>query len=185
MTSLDPNVTGIAKSVQGSRRRAALTKELQVSGFRRDRWLCRWCGRPVIFAPAMKYLERYVRSQGYTGPLAWSSFAWRRDASPLLDHLGAVIDHVQAFSTGGAHGESNFVTACAKCNMRKNAEVAERFEKKQPLKAVKGKYGEPEHWDGFSTLFVLMVREDQRGVTRSEMEWYRALSRGVDGSVPC
>jgi hypothetical protein len=65
--------------------------------------------------------------------------------------------------------------------MRKNAEAAERFQKKQPLKAVKGKYGEPVHWDDFSTLFVLMVQEEQRGVTRSEMEWYRALSRGVDG----
>ncbi len=151
--------------------RKALSKRLQVEVYRRDRSLCRWCGRSVIFAPAMKYLERYARSRGYTGPLAWLSFAWRRDASPLLDHLGAVIDHVKAFSTGGAHEASNFATACAKCSMRKSAGAA-----KEPLRKVKAKYGEPEHWDGFSVLFVLMVRGDKSGVTRSEMEWYEAFS---------
>jgi hypothetical protein len=129
----------------------------------------------------MKYLERYVRSRGHAGPLAWSSFAWRRDASPLLDQLGAVIDHVKAFSAGGSHDVSNFATACAKCNMRKSAEAVDEFQKKHPLRSVKGKYGEPQYWDGFSTLFVLMVRDDQRGVTRSEMEWYRALNRSLDG----
>jgi hypothetical protein len=94
-----------------------------------------------------------------------------------LDHLGAVIDHVNAFSRGGAHDANNFVTACAKCNMRKSAEVVERFEQKHPLRRVKGKYGEPEHWDGLSVLFVLMIREDPSGVTRSEQEWFDALSR--------
>jgi hypothetical protein len=99
------------------------------------------------------------------------------DASPLLDQLGAVIDHVKAFSAGGAHDISNFVPACAKCNMRKSAELAEEFRNKHPLRSVKGKYGEPQHWEGFSALFVLMIRDDRSGVTRSEMEWYRALSR--------
>jgi len=163
-------------------RRKALSKELQVHVYRRDRWLCRWCGRPVIFAPAMKYLERYARARGYAGPLAWSSFAWRRDASPLLDHLGAVIDHVHAFSLGGAHDASNFVTACAKCNMRKSAEVVERFAKQHPLRRVKAKYGEPQHWEGLSILFVLLMREDPSGATRSEQEWCNALSREPDVS---
>lgn len=156
-------------------RRTALSKNLQVRVFRRDAWLCRWCGRPVVFPPAMKYLQRYARQRGYAGPLAYWSFAWRRDASPLLDQLGAVIDHVDALSAGGPHHEANFVTACYKCNVRKSAEPAAGFLKKYPLRPVKGKYGEPKNWDGLSTLFVLMVREDQSGVTRSESEWYQAL----------
>jgi len=139
-------------------KRKALSKALQIQVFRGDRWLCRWCGRPVIFPPAMKYLERYARRRGYTGPLAWSSFAWRRDASPLLDQLGAVIDHVTALSARGAHDVSNFVTACAKCNMRKSAEAVEGFQKKHLLRRVKGKYGEPEHWDGCSVRL-----DDTRG----------------------
>ena len=106
------------------RRRTPLSKDLQVRVFRRDGWLCRWCGRPVIFPAAMKYLERYARRRGYSGRLAYWSSAWRRDASPLLDQLAAVVDPVVAFSTGGPHAESNFVTACYKCNVRKSAEPA-------------------------------------------------------------
>jgi len=32
---------------------------IQVQVFRLDGWICRWCGRPVIFAPAMKYLQEF------------------------------------------------------------------------------------------------------------------------------
>jgi 5-methylcytosine-specific restriction endonuclease McrA len=46
---------------------------------------------------------------------------------PLLDHLGAVVDHVEAFSRGGTHDETNFVTACNKCNARKNNTDAAAF----------------------------------------------------------
>src|ERR1700680_4038891 len=38
------------------------------------------------------------------------SMSWRRDKAPLLDHLGAVSDHVEAHSRGGAADEANFVT---------------------------------------------------------------------------
>jgi hypothetical protein len=128
----------------------------------------------------MKYLERHLRGLGYERPLAYFDLRWRRDKAPLLDHLAAVIDHVQAFSTGGAHDISNFVTACNKCNVRKNAEAADRFAKRSPLRLVHGKYGEPKHWDGLSTLFVALVRQDCSGVARSELEWCAALE-AVDG----
>jgi 5-methylcytosine-specific restriction endonuclease McrA len=165
-----------AAAPTASRTRKAIPRELQIRVFRRDRWLCRWCGRPVVFPTAMKYLLRWARQQGHSGELGWWSFAWRRDASPLLDHLGAVIDHVEAFSAGGAHDEQNFVTACNKCNVRKNSEPAAEFLKKNPLRPIKGKYGEPEHWDGLSTLFALMLHQDRTGVTRAELDWYKALT---------
>jgi 5-methylcytosine-specific restriction endonuclease McrA len=128
----------------------------------------------------MKYLERFARSRRFSGPLAWWSYAFRRDASPLLDHLGAVIDHVKAFSTGGNHEKTNFVTACNKCNMRKSAEVADEFRKKHPRKAIKAKYGEPQHWDGFSVLFILMIADDRASVTQSELGWYKALTEELE-----
>jgi hypothetical protein len=62
--------------------------------------LCRWCRRPVIFAPAMKYLARFMQEQGHKGLLAYWSSAYRRDASPLLDELAAAVDHVTPFSAG-------------------------------------------------------------------------------------
>ena len=83
---------------------------------------------------------------------------------------------MKAFSTGGDHKKPNFVTACNKCNMRKSAELAAECGKKHPLKKVKAKYGEPQHWDGFSVLFVLMMAEDRTGVTQSELGWYKALT---------
>ncbi len=54
----------------GGKSRPPLSKELQVSVFRRDRWICRWCKRPVVFAPVMKFLEREIRNAGHGAPLS-------------------------------------------------------------------------------------------------------------------
>jgi len=157
--------------------RQPLKKDLQVRVFRRDRWLCRWCGRPVIFAPALKYLEQWMKQTGFAGPLAYHDARWRRDQSPLLDHLGAVIDHYLARSRGGADIVENFVTSCNKCNMRKNDGSADQFRRKSPLRPVHGKYGEPQHWDGFSTLFVMLAERAPETTTQSERQWIAALRR--------
>jgi 5-methylcytosine-specific restriction endonuclease McrA len=157
------------------RSRLPLSHELQVRVFRRDRWLCHWCHRPVVFAPALRLLEEFARRRGYDGPLAYHDARWRRDRAPVLDHLAAVVDHVEAFSKGGAHDEANFVTACNKCNARKNNVIAEDFKRAVPSRAVKGKYGEPAHWDGFSTLFVLLAR-DSADLPTSERRWLAALT---------
>lgn len=138
--------------------------------FRRDGWLCRWCGRPVIFDPTMKYLERLVRDSGYTGRLAYFNLNWRREAAPLLDHMGAVIDHIEAFSKGGAHEESNFATACSKCNARKTD-----GEPKEPRRPVRARYGEPTAWDGLSRVFVALAGRPEAALTASEAGWLKAL----------
>jgi 5-methylcytosine-specific restriction endonuclease McrA len=155
--------------------RILLTKQIQVRVFRRDRWLCHWCGRPVVFAPAMRYLDQWIRQSGFAGPLAYHDPRWRRDKAPLLDHLGAVIDHFEAHSRGGADTEANFVTSCNKCNMRKNDALAERFSVKSPLHKIRGKYGEPDQWDGFSTLFVVLAKQAPGLTTQTEREWLAAL----------
>src|SRR5271156_882840 len=95
--------------------RPPLSKGLQLSIFRRDRWICRWCNRPVIFAPAMRLLEREARKAGRTEPLAYYHAHGRRDGVPLLDELWGVIDHVEAFSSSGSSCEKNLATACNKC----------------------------------------------------------------------
>src|SRR4051794_12731161 len=101
----------------GDRKREPLTKAQQVSIFRRDQWLCCWYKRPVIFPPVMKFLELELRAAGQVQPLAYYHAHWTRDGSPLLDELGAVIDHVEDFSAGGPCSIENLWTACTKCTI--------------------------------------------------------------------
>jgi len=123
----------------------------------------------------MRYLESWVRETGFEGPLAYYDPRWRRDKAPLLDHLAAVIDHHKAHSRGGADEEANFVTACNKCNMRKNNALAADFSKRAPLVRIKAKYGEPEQWDGLSSLFIGLIEGHLSMATPSERAWLGAL----------
>jgi 5-methylcytosine-specific restriction endonuclease McrA len=143
--------------------------------FRRDGWLCRWCGRPVIFAPVMKYLKCLVKQHGVSAPLAYYDAHWTRRNAPLLDHMGAVIDHVQAHSHGGEDVADNFATACNKCNANKSNAQQDDFRKRSPRRAVRGKYGEPQDWDGLSTLFVVLIERTPETGSASERVWLRAL----------
>jgi 5-methylcytosine-specific restriction endonuclease McrA len=170
--------------VSKTTRRASIPKALQVCVFRRDGWICRWCGRPVIFSPAMKYLESLVRQTGFSRPLAYHDAHWSRANAPLLDHMGAVIDHVEAHSRGGANVIANFATACNKCNANKNNTSQDDFKKKSPRRAIKGKYGEPQDWDGLSTLFVILVERAPETASPSERDWLKHLKHDDSGGTP-
>jgi 5-methylcytosine-specific restriction endonuclease McrA len=158
------------------RKRQTISKTLQVAIFRRDGWLCRWCRKPVIFAPAMNLINRELIKSGYTGDLAYYHSNWSRRGAPLLDELGAVIDHAEAFSAGGLDNIENLVTACNKCNSQKSSATSGKWDEKRPRKFVKGKYGEPVHWDGFTNLFVLLARQDSTGLSMSEQQWLAAIT---------
>jgi HNH endonuclease len=93
-----------------------------------------------------------------------------------LDLLGAVIDHIQAFSSGGGSEIDNLATACNKCNGRKSAAPMEKWDGRPVDKPIKGKYGEPQDWDGLSMLFVMLAARNPTGLTASEKAWLKALS---------
>jgi len=93
----------------------------------------------------------------------------------LLDRLGAVIDHVEAHSGGGASVISNLATACNKCNGRKSNARAEDFSKLHPLIPVKVKYGDPLEWDGLSTLFMILIAKHPEAGNPTEHAWLLAL----------
>jgi hypothetical protein len=128
---------------------------------------------------AMKYLADFVREKGYSLPIAYFDPRWRRDAAPLLDHMACVIDHVDAYSRGGAHDTNNFAVACNKCNVRKSTALKKDYLDANPPKRVKGKYGEPKDWDGLASLFVVFGREARGRLTRNELQWLEALEKKI------
>lgn len=158
------------------KRRIPLPKDLQIGVFRRDGWLCCWCKRPVIFAPVMKYLERELRESSADGRLSYYHAHWTRDGAPLLDELGAVIDHIEAFSKGGLNDLENLATACNKCNAQKSDAAPGKWGGRPQRKPIKGKYGEPQNWDGLSGLFVMLARRDLAALTNTERNWLKALA---------
>jgi hypothetical protein len=158
-----------------TRRRRRLSKDEQLSVFRRDGWLCCWCKKPVIFGPTMRLLEMEVRNAGYSAPLAHYHGHWTRHGAPLLDELGGVLDHVEAFVAGGPCNPDNLATSCAKCNGRKGAETLEKWNGHPKRKPIKGKYGEPQNWDGLTVLFVVLAERNLANLTTTERDWLRAI----------
>ncbi|MBV9265053.1 MAG: HNH endonuclease [Acidobacteriaceae bacterium] len=156
------------------RKRRPLPKTLQLNVYRRDNWLCYWCKRAVIFSPAFKLLQLDLQSSGFDKVAYYHPHGTRRDA-PLLDELGAAIDHVHAFSSGGACSEENFRTSCWKCNVRKNDAAVQKWEQREKRSPIKGKYGEPTHWDGLTSLFILIAERNPSLLTDTERDWLSAL----------
>lgn len=157
------------------------SKKLQLKIFRRAGWLCHWCKRPIIFPPVMKYLELELKNAGIRESLAYYHAHWTRDTAPLLDELGACIDHEEAFSTGGACVEENFRASCCKCNVRKSAASLAKWNQRDQRKSVKGKYGEPQFWDGFSLVFVLLANRNKSALNATDRAWLKALEADRGG----
>jgi 5-methylcytosine-specific restriction endonuclease McrA len=162
------------------KRRTPISRAVQVEVYYRDRWLCRWCRRPIVFPPAFKLLAESIASELPDVPTAIWNGLWRRDKAPLLDELAACIDHVRAIADGGAHDISNFTASCARCNARKSDRDAAAWTSANPPWKVKGKYGEPEEWDGLASLFVLLARKTLRPLTTVEKDWLRAIEAHYD-----
>jgi hypothetical protein len=127
-----------------------------------------------VFSPAFRLLQRLVETLGYEAPLAYFHPDWRRDAAPLLEHMGAVIDHVEAVAQGDEHREENLVTACNTCTAREDDRPAAPREQELPRTPVKGRFGEPEHWDGLTSLFLVLAGSDFP-LTAGERAWQTAL----------
>jgi hypothetical protein len=65
------------EQVSQKRRRTPIPHDLQVRVMFRDGWMCHWCGRPVIFGPALRLLQESVQKGGWRQPLAYSTILAR------------------------------------------------------------------------------------------------------------
>lgn len=151
-----------------------LSHEAQVEVFYRDAWLCHFCRRPLIFAPALKRLASLVGDEplGYTP--AYFNEQWRRDEAPLLDELAACVGKVEVGTASGPPNPADYAAECAKCNHRKRASDSGSFVPAVEPWEVKGKFGEPTHWDGLASVFVFLA-SSAADLSPTERSWLRAL----------
>lgn len=124
----------------------------------------------------MRLLEIEARAGGSETPLAYSHVNWARMFSPLLDELGATLDHVQAHSSGGPDTNDNFCTACTKCNYRKGKFELAEFLSRNPTKTISSKYGEPQNWDGLSAVFTALAIRHPLELTGADKQWLKVLA---------
>ncbi len=94
-----------------------------------------------------------------------------------MDELGAFVDHVEAFASGGRCEEQNLVTARCKCNGRETSAPLPAWDQREKRSPIKGKYGEPQHWDDLSTLFVVFGWI----TSRSTYIWGEGMAHGISG----
>lgn len=144
--------------------------------FRRDGWICQYCGAPVVFAPALRLLQVWLKARlpGQQLPAYWNK-NWRRDLAPLLDQLGVVIDHRVAHVHRGSIDETNLLTACNKCNIRKSDSPEDEHRSRYPRHRIRAKHGEPTSWDGFSAVFVALAAGNPTVLSSSERGWLAVL----------
>jgi 5-methylcytosine-specific restriction endonuclease McrA len=146
----------------------ALSMKIKLSVFQRDKWICYYCGRPVVFHPSMRLFQEFVKKSGFD--CGYYHRNWTNAYSPLLDHLGAVIDHIRPIAKGGKDTKGNLRTSCNKCNASKNSRNENKL---PPLRQVKGKYGPPSKWDGLSAIFMVLAKQIE--LTAQEKRWLVAI----------
>jgi 5-methylcytosine-specific restriction endonuclease McrA len=168
---LDPLEGYPPRVSEGEERKMRLTMELKLRVFRRDKWICRYCERPVVFHPALRLLQEFVKQFGFDG-VAYYQQNWSHANAPLLDYSGAVIDHKQPVAKGGQNNERNLITSCNKCNGSKN----DRPEGSLPdPKPVRSKHGAPMKWDGLSAVFITFATLNPERLTSQERRWLQAM----------
>ena len=177
---VNPEFLGEHGGLMSEAERTHVPRSVQIAVYFRDHWLCFYCHRPTVFPPAFRLLAESIASELPDVPIAIWDGLWRRDKAPLLDELGACIDHIHSLAAGGAHDVSNFATCCNRCNARKSARSVVDYLEENPPWKVKGKYGEPEDWDGLASLFVVLARKAQRPLTTTEKNWLRAIEAYYD-----
>ena len=52
------------------------------------------------------------------------------------------------------------------------------WDQRHKNKSVKGRYGEPQHWDGLTCVFVVLAGRFPDKLTAGEREWLKALKYG-------
>jgi len=161
-----------ARAVSSGAERRTIPKALQFRVWSRDSWHCRYCLRPLFFAPTLRELERRAPAHGYYHRNGRDGAMLR-----LLQMGWASADHFVPVTDGGQNTEENLVAACMECNISRGDEPASS--KARALKSIP-----PElralHWDGFAAVYPALVAQPD--------EWCRLIAQSLrsepDGLAP-
>jgi hypothetical protein len=127
--------------------RADISPKMRIEVWKKDNWHCRYCQRPVFYAPSLKLLEKLNPGHKYFHPNGEEG-----SMLPLFQWSWASVDHVKPVSAGGKNEIENYVTACWKCNQGyKNKEVGSG--KPAPKEIIES------DWDGFYGLYSVLKKK--------------------------
>lgn len=107
------SVSGPDGEKRTPRRSDRYPKELEPAVFARDGWTCRYCGTPVVDKRAQDLLHEVL------GPAAFPLGRRNIERHGIRLALTAVMDHVDAYASGGPSTAENLVTSCWCCNYGK------------------------------------------------------------------
>jgi len=146
-------------------RRPALSRALRCAVFRRDRFLCRYCGAKTIPTPIMELLGGL-----YPDSFPFESSNWRGGVThPAVLSRSPLVDHVVPGSLGGNWTDmENLVTACNPCNSIKADFTLERIGwDVRPIEDV--------DWDGLTGLYTSLWEVAGRPKPEYHSGWIRDL----------
>lgn len=142
-----------------------LTAKEQWRVFRRDRFLCRYCGKRTLFVPVLRVLSALFPEELPYHP------HWKWEVThPVYWTYSASIDHVVPVCRGGGSGIANLVTACYMCNSIKQNWLLEelRWELLQEPPPA-------ESWDGLSGSYLQLHRLAALPWDRYHEAWIKVL----------
>jgi len=145
----------------------SISEKTKLALFRRDHFICHYCGKPTIYTPTLRVLSLlYPSALPYhrNGDFDIGHFIyWTHIASP---------DHKDAHAHGGDSTLGNLVTSCYLCNHRKNSARHEEFGVNllpEPTYA---------NWDGLSLLYQnLYPLFPDASLSGTLRDAYRAVSQ--------
>lgn len=148
------------------KRRPALPKAKTARIYRRDHFVCRYCGGRTMFTAVMELLAAvYVDDDIFPFHPNWKGGL----THPAVITRSAVIDHVMPGTRDGKWlDDENLVTACWPCNMRKgDLTLRELGWATQPIQDTT--------WDGLTQLYPALWNVAGRPNERLHVTWMRCF----------
>ncbi|MHB1000753.1 MAG: HNH endonuclease [Armatimonadota bacterium] len=144
--------------------RLSASPELQFSIFKRDSFICRYCGSKTLFIPVLRAVSELL-PDAFPYHLHWKL----SDCHVAYWQYGASIDHVIPVARGGSSkDECNLVTSCYKCNSIKNYWLLEEL--RWSLQPAAN-----DDWDGLSSMLKPICESNGLSDSKYFRQWIRVL----------